>query len=415
MKKCTLLFLSIWLFSIAMFGSMADVKGSLVIVGVLDVSDRQIFEKYIELGGGADKIRIAIIPAANDEPADSGRYWAENFIRYGVAADHIKVFPIALLDDPTTPDVDESKWAKNGFSPELAQEIQGYSAVFFVGGDQIRNTQTMKGANGEDSPVLQAIRKIYADGGVIGGHSAGAALMSDPMICEGESMKALLNGATYKPLACPEPTGVSMSTGLGFFTAGLVDQHFLKRGRIGRLVAALYAQPKVWLGVGVDENTAAVVQQGTIEVVGNSGVLIIDASEAKMARTSGGLKADGLILHYLEQGDRFNLETKKPEIFAERKKVEKGKEEFETYPLETNILGPDACRRLLIDGLADNSQESAEGLSFLLETRGRGKGSRWMFRKSPETVASYKEIAGHDTYSLTYIQLQIRPIAIRFK
>lgn len=396
-------------------------KGSLVIMGgAINSSQDRVYRRFIELGGGGENIRLAIIPAASVEPAVSGRENTTDFIRLGVPAEHIRVFPIAILDDPTTKDVDEAKWSGNGFDEALAKDMLEYTAVYFVGGDQIRYNQTLKKANGDDSPLLKSIRKVYADGAVIGGSSAGAAMMCDPMICDGYSMKALMNGAAYKPDSCPEAKGVSISNGLGFFTAGLVDQHFLKRGRVGRTLIALYAIRQFSLGIGIDEDTAAICQGDTVEVLGRSGILVVDAAAAKAAgnltwSSDKGLRAKDIVLHYLEEGDIYNVATRTPLPRPERKPVVKGKEANVDYPLETNLFAPDAFRNMLIDGMAENQKGEASGIAFTLDGKGSGTGSQWTLRKTDKTGAYYASIKDVDTYTVTYVSLEIQPVSLRVK
>jgi cyanophycinase len=421
MKKQYSIFLAALPLAASLLLGQAGGQGSLVIMGGgINSSLERVYQRFIDLGGGTERIRLAIIPAASVEPTGSGSESAADFARLGVPADRIRVFPLAVLDDPTSKDVDEAQWSRNGFNEELAKDMLDYTAVYFVGGDQIRYTRTLKGPKGEDSPLLRSIRQIYAAGAVIGGSSAGAAMMCDPMICDGYSMKALITGASFKADSCPEAKGVSLSTGLGFFTGGLVDQHFLKRGRIGRTLMALYAQPKVWLGVGIDEDTAAVCRGETIEVLGSSGILITDVSAAKAAgnlswSTAGGLRAKDIVLHYLEEGDSYNLTTRTPLPRSERKPIEKGKEANVDYPLETNIFAPDAFRNMLIDGMAENQKSETSGMSFVLDDEGRGTGSRWTLRKTAQTGAYYASIKDVDTYTVTYVSLEIQPVSIKVK
>lgn len=404
-----------------MTAGTAENKGSLVIMGGgINSSLDRIYRRFIELGGGPERIRLAIIPAASAEPAVSGRQNAADFIRLGVPADRIRVFPLAVFDDPESKDVDEAEWARNGFNEELAGDMLEYTAVFFVGGDQIRFTQTLKKADGEDSPLLRSIRQIYAAGAVIGGNNAGAAMMCDPMICAGDSMKALIAGAAFKPDSCPEPKGVSLSAGLGFFSDGVVDQHFLKRGRVGRLLMAIYALPKAWLGVGIDEDTAAICRGDTIEVLGSSGILVVDALAARAAgkfnwSTAGGFQARDIVLHYLEEGDSFNIAARTPLPRPERLPIENGREANINYPLETNIFAPDAFRNMLVDGMAENRQGETSGLSFILDSNGRGTGSQWTLRKTAQTGAYYASINDVDTYTVTHVSLEIQPISLRVK
>jgi cyanophycinase len=421
MKKYYSFFLSAWILCSGLLAAQAGAKGSLVIMGGgIDSSLDRIYRRFIELGGGVQNIRLAIIPAGSAEPGASGRLNADDFIKLGVPAEHIRVFPISILDDPTTKDVDEAKWSANGFNEELAKEMLDYTAVYFVGGDQIRYNQTLKKANGEDSPLLASIRKVYVDGGVIGGSSAGAAMMCDPMICDGYSMKALLTGAAYKPDSCPEAKGVSLANGLGFFSAGLVDQHFLKRGRIGRTLIALYALRQFSLGIGIDEDTAAVCQGDTIEVLGSSGILVTDVAAAKAAgdftwSNAGGFKAKGIILHYLEEGDRYDIASRTPLPRPERKPVVKGKEANVDYPLETNIFAPDAFRNMLVDGMAENQQSETSGIGFTLDSQGSGTGSQWTLRKTERFAGLYASIKDVDTYSVIYVSLEVQPVSLHVK
>lgn len=420
MKPRHLLASCVCILTAALLPGQEAPQGSLVISGgnLTSALDR-IQGRFIELGGGAENIRLAIIPAGSVEPAVSGRENAADFIRLGVAAGRVRVFPLAVVDDPSTPDADESRWAGNGADAALAREMRECTAVYFVGGDQIRYTQTLKTADGGDTPLLRAIREVYARGGVIGGSSAGAAMMCDPMICDGYSMKALLAGADYRPAACAEARGVSLAAGLGFFTAGMVDQHFLKRGRVGRLLVAL-CSGAAGLGIGVDEDTSAVCRGGTVEVVGSSGVLVVDAVEAKASgglswSPAGGLRARGVIVHYLEEGDRFDLAARQPLPRPERRPVAKGKEANENYPLETNLFAPDAFRNMMVDGLAENRQAGTAGIAFTLDDGGRGLGSRWTLRKTPRFAGLYASIRDIDTYSVIYASLDVEPISLHIK
>lgn len=421
MKKKYSVFLAAWALAASLLPGQAGGKGSLVIMGgAINSSLDRVYRRFIDLGGGLERIRLAIIPAASVEPAASGRESADDFIKLGVPADRVRVFPISILDDPTTKDVDEAKWSGNGFDEALAKDMLDYTAVYFVGGDQIRYNQTLKKANGEDSPLLKSIRKIYADGAVIGGSSAGAAMMCDPMICDGYSMKALMAGAAYKPDSCAEAKGVSIANGLGFFTAGLVDQHFLKRGRIGRTLIALYAIRQFSLGIGIDEDTAAVCQGDTIEVLGSSGILVVDVAAAKAAgdftwSSASGFKAKGVILHYLEEGDRYDTASRTPLPRPERKPIVEGKQENADYPLETNLFGRDTFRAMLVDGLAENQKSETSGIAFTLDKDGRGTGSQWTVRKTARTGAYYASLKGRDTYTVTYVSLEVQPVTLKVK
>ena len=104
-------------------------------------------------------------------------------------------------------------------------------------------------------------------------------MMSQPMILGGTSIEAVVHGVTDDP----ERPGLLMGTGLGFFPFGMVDQHFIKRGRLGRLVVAM-AGAGVRRGFGIDENTALLVEGAAARVCGEYGVMVIDIGPAQRRR-----------------------------------------------------------------------------------------------------------------------------------
>jgi cyanophycinase len=396
-------------------------KGSLVIIGGgLSPNNRTVFITFIELGGGKENIRLAIIPAASMTPVQSGESHARDFISHGIPKEHIKIFPIAVLDDPSTNDTDESKWIDNGKNLQLAEEIRRYNAVFFVGGDQDRYRQVFIDSKGNDFPVLAAIREIYRNGGVLGGTSAGAAIMSDPMLISGNPTETILSGVVYEfPPSGPDPgKQTRLTKGSGFFTPGIVDQHFIKRGRIGRLIPSLlYVQKQKThvLGFGIDEDTALVYKDKTVTVVGSSGIIIIDAANAEVTETNSGPRIKNIILHYLENGDSFNIETGNFTINPVRKKIEKGKEYYGNNTLDTNVLGKDAVKELITTGLIDCKQQKAEGLAFTLLPDGTGTGMHMTFSKTDNTAGYYAEINEIETFSALYISFECFPITIDVK
>lgn len=399
----------------------------MIIGGALKADNADVYNTFIQLGGGKDRVRIAIIPAASGAPVKSGTSYIEDFEKYGVPAANIKLFPVAVKDDPSTKEVDESTWRGNGSDKELAKEMRDYTAVFFVGGDQERYLQTLVTTEGKDTPLLAAIRKVFARGGVLGGTSAGAAIMSDPMICGGAPIDAVLTQAVYKKDACPKDGGVKLTKGLGFFTHGLTGQHFLKRGRMGRMIPALFylkkAMPAAYTGLafGVDEDTALIYKSKgqTIEVAGRSGILVTDTRKAEGKRHYFGLRAGNIILHYLEAGDVYHLETGAFSIDKNRKKIQKGKEYYKTSPLETDILGKDAVKRILTVGLADCLQSYAEGIAFFLPGEDAkmgvhtGRGVKMTFTKTGDTSGYWGKVSGRDTYSVLHVRLDFTPIKIK--
>jgi cyanophycinase len=135
----------------------------------------------------------------------------------------------------------------------------------------------------------------------IGGTSAGASIQSSHMLAFG------VGGST------PKQRMTQMAAGLGLLQGTVIDQHFEQRNRYGRLLMIVSQSPQL-LGMGVDEDTAAIVHDGVLSVVGRGAVTILDPSaittNAFDARRSAPLLASGVVLHVLPQGARFDLATR---------------------------------------------------------------------------------------------------------
>lgn len=261
-----------------------DTRGQLVIIGGAEdrEGDCTILREFVRRAGGT-KARIVIMTAATELPREVGEDYTRVFDRLG--AEDIRII------DPVTRD--------DASSPTYLEAIGKATGVFFTGGDQARITSILK-----DTPLDEAIHKRYAEGIVVGGTSAGAAVMPDVMIVEGESETN------------PRVEIVEMGPGMGFLPGVVVDQHFSQRGRLGRLISALAQQPAV-LGFGIDENTAIVVNGNEIEVIGEGAVTVVDDSEVTHSNVDEVLKDEpmavcGAKLHILPHGYRFNLEKRKP-------------------------------------------------------------------------------------------------------
>lgn len=179
--------------------------------------------------------------------------------------------------------------------------LDGAHGVFFTGGDQVRITSQIG-----DTPIYQRIREIYDDGGVIAGTSAGASAMSETMLVHGGDEKSHVIGES-----------VRMAPGLGLIGGVIIDQHFMERGRVGRLIGAVAQNPKN-LGIGIDEQTAIVVERGNgFYVLGSGAVYVFDGSEVSYSNIaeedmSKTLSIYDLRMHMLSQGDGFDLRARAP-------------------------------------------------------------------------------------------------------
>jgi len=193
--------------------------------------------------------------------------------------------------------------------PAVVAQISACSGFFFVGGVQSRVIMAFR-PDGKPTPAFDALMERWREGAVVSGSSAGAAIMSDPMIAGGTSAAAIVRGVRRTTVAASDSSeatsGVTITTGLGFFPAALADQHFLARGRFGRLLVALLDLDQFDLAFGIDENTALVVDDGTVWNPGASDVVIMDERPARR----DGKSAIGVRVHLMGAGDRFDLATR---------------------------------------------------------------------------------------------------------
>lgn len=264
---------------------MADeVKRQLVIIG--GAEDKQgdciILREFVRRAGGT-KAKIVIMTAATELPREVGENYIRIFERLG--AENVRI-----VDTETREDASSSTALK---------AIEEATGIFFTGGDQARITSILK-----DTEIDAAIHKRYAEGVVIGGTSAGAAVMPDIMIVEGDSETN------------PRINMVDLGPGMGFLPGIVIDQHFSQRGRLGRLISALAQQPAV-LGFGIDENTAMAITGDIVEVIGEGVITVVDENELVHNNVDEILSDEplafcGARLHILPHGYKFDLKTHKP-------------------------------------------------------------------------------------------------------
>ena len=293
-----------WLAGCVLFllAGAAAGEGSLVVAGGAVRADNEaVFGAFIdELSDPAG--RIAVISAASGSPVGSAQDFVETLGRYGVAAERVVSIELSVTDDSET-DFDEREWAENASDADEIAKLSDVAGVWFTGGDQRRIAEVLLDDAGKATPMLEVIRARHEAGAVIGGTSAGAAVMSNPMITGGEPIVALLGGGG-------DDDALTMDIGLGFFAPGLVDQHFDARARLGRVAVALGVfDHERRFAIGVDEDTAFVYSpdDGQLSVVGSSSVTLVDGRKATWRRIDERVAIDGLTVSVLSPGDRFSL------------------------------------------------------------------------------------------------------------
>lgn len=260
-------------------------KGQLLIIGGAEdkEGDCLILREFVRRAGGVNA-RIVVMTVATNLPEEVGRTYTEVFERLGVES--VKIIDTANRED--------------GSDPKALDAVEKATGVFFTGGDQARITSQLK-----DTDLDLAIHRRYQqDGIVVAGTSAGAAMMPDVMIVEGQSETN------------PRLEVVEMGPGMGFLPGVVIDQHFLQRGRMGRLLSAVTQEPVV-LGFGIDENTAVAVSNHQLEVIGEGAVTVVDVAELTHTNLGQILRDEDLAicgakLHILPHGYRFDLKTRQP-------------------------------------------------------------------------------------------------------
>lgn len=261
---------------------MAKTAGPLVIIGGHeDKEGERLILKQVarRLRGG----RLIIATVASHEPEGYFDAYKAAFADLGVT-DLVELY---VHDRAET------------LSDEILEPLRDAAGVFFTGGDQLRISSQIG-----DTPVERFVRNIHTNGGLIAGTSAGASVMSDTMLVRGSSAETHRIGDLH------------MAAGLGLIHDVIIDQHFAERGRIGRLLGAVAQNPRI-LGIGIDEDTAIVVEDGEFEVHGRAGVYVVDgsgvtASNIAEAKPDRALSIYDIRMHVLSAGDRFVLTTRRP-------------------------------------------------------------------------------------------------------
>ena len=263
-------------------------RGTLIIIGGGERKDEeQTILQEVARRAGTGKLVIATI--ATTEPEETWTEYREIFKRLGVKK-------VEWLD---------IRVREEGFKEEVVRILDGATAIFFTGGDQLKITSQLG-----DSYVYRRIEEIYEQGGTIAGTSAGASVMSETMLISGDGDESHKVDAV-----------LGMAPGLGFIKNVVIDQHFAQRGRLGRLLGAITQNPRT-MGIGLDENTAIVLDDNEwFEVVGAGAVYVLDGSKVsysnlaepqeEMQKT---MSVFDVKLHVLSAGNRFDLKERRPEI-----------------------------------------------------------------------------------------------------
>lgn len=285
-----------------------EIKGKLIIIGGavdkgsftekdldqnapknLNFFEEGILKRIINESKHKELSRIEVITTASSIPREIGPEYVKAFSYLG--ATNIDVLYIEKREQAS--------------EKEVIDRIQKADVVMFTGGDQLRLTSILGGT--EMHSII--IDKYKNEDFIYAGTSAGAAAASNTMIYQGSSSEALLKGE------------VKITSGLALIDHVIIDTHFVKRGRIGRLFQAVVSNPKV-LGIGLGEDTGLLITNGKqMEAIGSGLVILVDGREIKdtnLTEVSLGqpISINHLVTHVMSNHDTFDLNTFKMKIHS---------------------------------------------------------------------------------------------------
>jgi cyanophycinase len=385
---------------------------AVAIGGALKLDNDAVWQRLVKEAGGPGS-KFAVFATAAENPARSAERLADALRRAGAVAEFIPVAPrLAGVDLAATRD-----------DPALVAKVAAMQGVFFSGGAQELITATLM-PQGKPTAMLKAVREVFARGGVVAGTSAGAAIMSDWMFRDAQDALAVLKGRLRE--------GKEIDRGLGFVGPQLfVDQHFLKRGRIGRLLPVMHRKGYRW-GLGVEENSAALVRDGQIEVIGARGALLVDLAQAQFDPQSAAFSVRGAVLTFLDRGDRHDLRSNVTTPSADKlagKLIDPNAQGFEPYfkraSFYPDMLGDNTIVNAMAQ-LLDSPDRELKGLAFngraLLDRHAIAAdggqdadptlGFEFRLYKAPDTVGYFTGAWGGEDYSVFRMRLDVTPVRL---
>ncbi|WP_133627457.1 cyanophycinase [Fonticella tunisiensis] len=264
---------------------MEDYFGNLIIIGgAEDKADKceilkEVVKKTSSKGGP-----LIVLTAATEYPEEVGALYKKTFNR-------LHLHDIKIIDIKDRHDANKVEFCK---------EIESSGCVFFTGGDQLKITSLIGGTG-----LYESLKQAYRNGTLIVGTSAGASCVCSTMVVSGKDDDS------------PRKVALKMAPGLDIIRGVLIDQHFAQRGRIGRLLGGVAQNPES-LGIGIDENTAIVVEGSSVfRVIGSGAVTVIDGSLITHTNISELLPQETLAItdikiHILPRGYKYDMRNRVP-------------------------------------------------------------------------------------------------------
>ena len=275
------------------------IKGTLIPIGgnedkgideqeiyTLEFIEEGILARVVAEAGGPDAL-IVVIPTASQIPVEVSENYLQAFGKLG--CDNIHIMDIRQRED--------------SLKPEFLELMQKADCVMFSGGNQSLITKNIAGTQLHNIMMDKYQNTKF----VIAGTSAGAMAMSEQMITGGSAKESFMKGA------------VGLGDGMSFIPGLIIDSHFIRRGRFGRMAESVATYPQL-LGVGLAEDTGLIIKNGkTIEVIGSGMVIIFDPrkmthNNLPYIENGGNLSIANMRTHVLSNGDVFNIKKRKLRI-----------------------------------------------------------------------------------------------------
>ncbi len=387
--------------------SPVPATGAVVAIGgALRYDNAPVWSRLVALAGGPGA-RFVVLATASENPERSAALAVAALEAHGA-----KAAPL-----PVAPRLENVDLAQATRDPQLIARVAAARGVFFTGGAQERIVDTLQ-PGGRATPLLEAVHDVLVRGGVIAGTSAGAAVLSRVMFRDATDVLAVMKGALRD--------GREVDCGLGF--AGpdlLVDQHFLARGRLGRMLPLMQSRG-LRAGLGVEEDSAAILRDGQVEVIGAGGVgaggaLFVDLTGATTDAQLGAFNIAGVRLTYLGDGDRLDLRTRAlspAAVRARGTRVEPGAAGFAPYfeerPFLLDVLADGAVLRGMTYAL-DGPSAEVRGLAFDARPEAaapRDLGFEFRFSRVPGTAGWFSSALGGDSYTIENVRLDVVPVKV---
>jgi cyanophycinase len=262
----------------AFISSTAERGGLFIIGGGARPPD--MIQNMLKLSGIDSSGYIVIFPQASEDPDTAFYYSSRQFRPHGISSFCNTGMNGRHMNDPA-----------------LLDSVRQAPLIYISGGDQSRFMEELSG-----SPLLDALFEARQQGALIAGTSAGAAVMSRKMITGDQLLYPEYTGA-FRTI---ESGNMVLADGLGFLENAVIDQHFIRRMRLNRLISVVLEHPEL-TGIGIDESTALHVKGDSGTVYGESQVIVLQHPGGKSQEQGTLLGARDLKIHVLLPGDRLVL------------------------------------------------------------------------------------------------------------